>query len=138
MTDTDLLERFEATTLSGDEFPHREHVRVAWLYLKERPLLEVLERFPRQLRKLATALGADGLYHETITWFFVILVNDRMSRRGRAESWAAFAAKNPDLFDRSSDVMNRFYEEDTWQSDLARQTFLMPDLGSSRGTADQR
>ncbi|MFA6957467.1 MAG: hypothetical protein WC538_16470 [Thermoanaerobaculia bacterium] len=127
MTDSELLERFETAALSGEEFPHREHVRVAWIYLRERPLHEVLDRFPRHLRALANALGAAGLYHETVTWFFLMLVHDRIARNSCVESWDRFADANPDLMDRSSEVMTRYYKEQTWQSPLAKERFLLPD-----------
>lgn len=131
MTDSELMQRFEAATLSGDEFPHREHVRVAWLYLRDRPLLEVLDRFPRHLRALAEALGAPGLYHETVTWFFLMLVHDRIARSGTGGSWQAFEEGNPDLFERSSSIMERNYRTETWQSALAKERFLIPDGFSS-------
>src|SRR5262249_24114314 len=40
--------------------------------------------------------GKPGLYHETITWAFVLLVQERRAPRGD-EDWAAFAARNADL-----------------------------------------
>lgn len=131
MTDSELLERFEAATLSGDEFPHREHVRVAWLYLRDRPLLEVLDRFPRHLRALAEALGAHGLYHETVTWFFLMLVHDRIARSGTGGDWRAFEKGNRDLFDPSSTILERHYKKETWQSALAKERFLIPDATSN-------
>jgi len=127
MTDSEILERFENATLSAADFPHREHVRVAWIYLRERPLVEVLERFPRHLRSFAKALGADGLYHETITWFFLMLVHDRIARNGSDASWEAFSRTNPDLFEQSSSIMNRHYLPSTWQSGTAKERFLLPD-----------
>lgn len=127
MTDQELLLRFESATLGKGEFSHRDHVRVAWLYLKDRPLLEILDEFPRRLRHLAATLGADGLYHETVTWFYLLLVHDRIVAGGARSCWEAFAAENPDLFERSSDVMNRFYDADTWQSDVAKRCFVLPD-----------
>jgi hypothetical protein len=132
MTDSELLDRFENATLSGDEFPHREHVRVAWLYLRERPLLEVLGRFPRHLRALATALGAEGLYHETVTWFFLMLVHDRIARRGSCASWDEFARSNPDLLGDSATIMSGHYRPSTWQSRTAKSRFLLPDAGVPR------
>ena len=129
LTDSELLARFENATLSAADFPHREHGRVAWIYLRERSLLEVLERFPRHLRALALALGADGLYHETITWFFLLLVHDRIVRDGARDSWDEFAAGNRDLFDPSSAIMDRFYRRETWTSASARERFRLPDAG---------
>lgn len=127
MTDHELLTRFESATLGKGEFSHRDHVRVAWLYLRDRPLLEALDRFPRGLRHLASTLGADGLYHETVTWFFLLLVHDRIVKGHERDCWETFAAANPDLFSRSSEIMNRFYEPETWQSDAAKRVFILPD-----------
>ena len=128
MNDAELMHRFESATLTGDQFPHREHVRVAWLYLREHPLHDVLERFPRHLRALAAALGADGLYHETVTWFFLMLVHDRIARFGCRDSWELFSAENADLLERSSAIMSRHYRPETWQSRVAKERFLLPDL----------
>jgi len=76
---------------------------------------------------LAEALGAPGLYHQTVTWFFIMLVHDRMVHGASRDSWDEFADTNPDLFDRSGEIMNRFYLEESWRSDLAKRTFVLPD-----------
>lgn len=127
MSDAELLERFENATLTADDFPHREHLHVAWLYLRQHPLIEVLDRFPRNLRRLAAALGANSLYHETITWFFILLVHDRMTRGNSSGLWEDFADTNRDLFDRSSVVMNRYYLDSSWRSEIAKKAFILPD-----------
>jgi hypothetical protein len=127
MNDAEIIERFEAATLTGDQFPHREHIRVAWLYLRDRPLLDVLDSYPRRLRALASALGADGLYHETITWFFLLLVYDRIARSAPDGDWETFARKNADLLLPSREILSRHYTPETWQSELAKRRFLLPD-----------
>jgi hypothetical protein len=50
LTDQELLERFEDGTLSHEYFHHREHVRAAFLYLTNLPVLEALQSFSRALR----------------------------------------------------------------------------------------
>jgi len=36
-------------------------------------------------------------------------------------------ADNPDLFDRERDILKKYYQPETLQSELAKQTFLLPD-----------
>ena len=56
MTD-DLIRRFEDGTLPSSEFHHRDHVRLAWLYLNEEPPLTALARFAEGLKRFATRNG---------------------------------------------------------------------------------
>ena len=92
MTDLDLLAVFEAGAAPEGGLRHRDHVRLAWLYLQRYPLPSVLERMSAGLRRLAAAAGRDGLYHETITWAHVFLVRERMAKEDPGLSWDAFAA----------------------------------------------
>ncbi len=126
MDDREFVESFEACTLPPSEFHHRDHVRLAWIYLREDELLPALTRFVDSLKRYATSLGAAGKYHETVTWAFLFLIHERM-KRTPCEDFRAFAAANPDLFAWSPSVLERYYRAETLASSLARQTFVMPD-----------
>ena len=67
MTDSDFVTAFEACALSNEDFHHRDHVRLAWLYLKDLPPEEALARFATGLRRFAHAHGKPGLYHRRST-----------------------------------------------------------------------
>jgi hypothetical protein len=123
MTDREFVDALESCTLPAALFDHREHVRLAWLYLREQPLLEALPRFVTSLKRYAGSLGASTKYHETITWAFMFLIHERM-QRGAADTFDAFATVNADLF---GPILQRFYRPETLASDLARTTFVMPD-----------
>jgi hypothetical protein len=122
----ELLRTFEDTTLPGDQFHHREHVRVAWLYLESLPPLAALTRFTESLQRFAAAKGSPGLYHETITWAYFFLIHDRRSRGEAGETWEAFAARNPDLLTWKPSILDSYYSKETLFSDLARRVFLWP------------
>ena len=100
------------------------------MYLQRSPVLETLARFSANLKRFATANGKPNLYHETITWAYVFLINERIKRNGSCQSWEAFAAANADLLDWKNSVLKSFYREETLRSDLARATFLFPDVAS--------
>jgi hypothetical protein len=124
--DRELLARFEACTLPASLFDHRAHVRVAWIYLRELPLLAALARFRESLRRDAASLGASTQYHETITFAFLFLIHERMQREP-FETFDAFAAANDDLF---GNLLGRYYSKETLASELARTTFLLPDCAT--------
>lgn len=127
MTDNELLEQFEECTLPNSAFHHEDHVRLAFLYLCQYPVLEALGRFSTSLTRFAAANGKPDLYNETITWAFVLLIRERMARAGHQQMWVEFAADNPDLFNWKDNVLKKYYREGTLASDLAKSTFLFPD-----------
>lgn len=126
MTD-DLIRRFEDGTLPPAEFHHRDHVRLAWLYLEDEPPLAALTRFTAGLRRFAARIGKPDLYHETITWAYLLLIQERRARAEPGETWEEFAARNPDLLTWKPSVLESYYREETLASDLARRVFVLPD-----------
>ena len=127
LSDDALLRAFEDCTLPPAAVHHRDHVRTAWTLLERRPVLEALAVFTAGLRRLAAAAGKPGLYHETITWAYVLLVQERRAAAG-GEDWPAFAARNPDLLAWKPSVLeSRYYREETLWSARARETFVLPD-----------
>jgi len=126
MTNTDLIHCFETDTLPEGSFHHADHVRLAFAYLSEYPVLQALEKFSRALKRYATARGKSQLYNETITHAYFFLIRERMAR-ATAEDWDEFARRNPDLFTWKNGILSRYYHEDTLQSNLARSVFLFPD-----------
>jgi hypothetical protein len=127
LADDDFIARFEDCTLPSTAFHHRDHVRLAWLYLRRQPPLAALTRFVESLKRFAHANGADGLYHETITWAYLFLVHERMAQGPETEAWGDFEARNPVLFIWRPSVLAAYYSHETLASKLARRVFLMPD-----------
>lgn len=127
LADHELLDQFERATLPLECFRHAEHVRVAFLYLRERPVLEALQAFSTALQRFAAANGKSKLYHETITWAYIFLIRERLARTGKIQSWEEFAKDNTDLLSWKGGALTRFYREETLRSDLAKQIFVFPD-----------
>ena len=123
LQDLEFIEALESRTLPADAFDHRQHVRLAWLYLRERPLLDALPRFITSLKRYAGSLGASTKYHETITFAFLFLIHERMARHA-CDSFEEFERANADLF---GPILQRYYRNETLASELARATFVMPD-----------
>ena len=125
MSNEELICCFESDTLPG-EFHHADHVRLAFAYLSQYPVLTALEKFCSALKRFATARGKTQLYHETITHAYFFLIRERMARSA-APTWEEFEHLNPDLLRWKDGVLTRYYQEATLKSDLARSVFVFPD-----------
>jgi hypothetical protein len=133
-----LVQAFEAGSEPPGGFHHREHVRVAWWYLRLQPLPEALDRLRDGLRRFATANGAPGRYHETITTAYALIVHDRLAWTGRTPGWDEFAALNPDLLATKPSILDLYYHPATLGSDAARRTFVPPDRPGAPALASPR
>ena len=125
MTNDELILQFENCTLPKDEFHHAAHVRTAWIYLKKYPVLDAIANFTRSLKAYADSLGAAGLYHETVSWGYMFLINERMFR-SPGENWDEFAAANPDLLRWRDGAFMQYYGKEILTSDTARKVFVLP------------
>ncbi len=132
MTEAELLATLEQGIPPAGGFHHRDHVRAAWAYLERHPPLQALERFCGTLRRFAAAQGAPGLYHETITWAFVFLIQERRAAAPAGEGWEEFARRNPDLLTWKPSILDRYYPRETLDTELARRVFVLPARGAAR------
>ena len=127
VTDGDaLLAGFEDGTLPVEAFHHAQHVQVAWMFVARHGMPGALGAFSSALQRFAIAKGVPNLYHETITWAYLLLIADRQARAPVA-TWEEFRARNADLLTWKPSVLDDLYTPETLWSDLAKRVFLMPD-----------
>ena len=126
MSNEELIYRFEAGAISEDFFHHADHVRLAFAYLCQYPVLQALDKFAGALKRYAVERGKPDRYHETITHAYFFLIRERLARSPGAD-WEEFARENPDLLQWKDGVLSRYYHEATLKSDLARNVFVFPD-----------
>jgi len=124
--DAELVERFEALQIAPRDFRHREHVRLAFAMLAGRDLAEAGPRFKRALVGFARAIGAAAKYHETLTWAYLGLVQERAAAAPYASS-LEFVAQHPDLLDHRGGALARYYDVDAITAcPIARRVFVLP------------
>jgi hypothetical protein len=126
MSNEELIHRFEADAVPEDSFHHADHVRLAFAYLSQYPVLQALERFAGALKRFAIARGKADRYHETITHAYFFLIRERIAR-SQCTDWEEFARQNSDLLQWKDGVLSRYYREGTLKSELARNVFVFPD-----------
>jgi hypothetical protein len=120
-----LVRAFEGASVDAARFRHREHLYVAWCYLRALPLEQALARYVYYLQRLANALGAPHKFHATMTWAYIVLLHDAMER-SPGESFDNLLAKNPAIVDHRNGALYDYYDRKELEADEARRRFVLP------------
>lgn len=123
---TDALVRaFEDRTVDPKAFGHRQHLYVAWCYLRALPLEDAIARYIEHLRRLAASHGAPEKYHATITWAYLVALHDAMAEQPGLNFDRLLRAR-PELLDHENGVLAAHYDPEELASARARQRFVLP------------
>ena len=99
MTDAEFLEQIEGCTLPKEAFSHRNHVRLAWLYLNDRAGGDPDARIATTIQRYAASIGKATKYDHELTLRWMRLVEDAMAATPAA-TFEAFIEARPDLLTR--------------------------------------
>jgi hypothetical protein len=135
MSDAEFLASFESLEIPGSDFRHRDHVRLAWIYLHDSDFAAGAARFCENFGKFVRHIGAESKYNETITWFYLVVVFQRIRNEPAIPDWEAFAKANEDLLDHRMGLIRERYRDETLFSPKARKIFLLPDVHLGREAA---
>lgn len=123
--DADLVTAFETLAIPPADFTHREHVRLAFAMLNGADFGEAAVRYRSALRRFATAAGAAGKYHETLTWAYLAVVHQRMHEHPCATSFELLA-RFPELLDHRTALASHYDVAAITASPVARRVFVLP------------
>ena len=127
MTDSEILtlvDRLERCLLAKTEFHHRDHLAVAVVYLYAGDFDSALERMRASLTRFAAHHGVAGLYHETLTSFWLQQVESRLDR----ESCLRESVEKIQQQLADKDLPFAYYSRELLNSPQARKTRVQPDL----------
>ena len=129
-TDEEVLEvvrRFESCEFAPDEFKHRLHLAVALVYLLDSPYPAALERVRRGLHRFIEHHELSGVYHETLTVFWMRRVRAFVEQADRSRGLAELANELSDACANPRLVFD-YYSKERLDSDKARAYWLDSDL----------
>jgi hypothetical protein len=130
MDDATFLERFELCQFAPDDWGHRDHIKVAYLYLRRMPPEAAVSRMREGLKALQAAFqvpdALDRGYHETMTQVWMRLVEFALRQFGATASADEFYESHPELW--QSKVLRFFYSADRLLSAQAKAAFIEPDI----------
>lgn len=125
-SDEDFLRAFEDLSFPADQFHHREHIRVAWLYLRSSDATRASERMAAGILRFANHHGATQKYHHTLTLAWMRLVAAALVETPEGYDFTKFLAEHPELAEK--DLLKSYYSVELLQSGAARDGWVEPDL----------
>lgn len=126
LADDQFIAAMEELRVASVNFHHRDHIRLAWAYLRKGNPALAAERLAICIRRFATHNGAPRKYHHTLTLVWVGIVAAAMRLTPALESFEPFAAAHPFLFDVR--LPWTFYSAARLETAEARAGWVEPDL----------
>lgn len=127
-----LIDSFESGTLPRQSWTHAAHLTVALWYLMQNPLTAI-DQIRCGIQNYNAAIGIKptptGGYHETITLFWIRMVQEFIASVERSVSFCDLARM---LINHYSDpkLLFQYYSHDRLFSPQARKIWIEPDLKS--------
>jgi hypothetical protein len=106
-------------------FDHCRHLKFAWTVLSELPADEASSVVANEIRSFAD-VHSPGRYHDTLTQFWIRLVDHTRSVGEGSVEFSAHLDRFPLLLDR--DAPKKHYSGELLGSDRARSGYVEPDL----------
>jgi hypothetical protein len=125
-SDDDFLRAFDGLSFPADLFHHREHIRVAWLYLKSSDAARAAERMSEGIRQFANHHGATQKYHHTLTLAWMRLVAAALVETPEKYTFEQFLTAHAELKD--TKLLDKYYSKELLQTAAAREGWTEPDL----------
>ena len=131
--DESFLADFEARRIPIEQWSHRCHVRMAYLYLVRHGYDAGLVRIRDGINALNASHGdkipkdqVDRGYHETLTVAWARIIAAAIRQWGAGADFDAFAAEQPHLL--SKRLTRLFYSRGRMMTWEAKRAFVEPDL----------
>jgi hypothetical protein len=136
LNDTDFIAEFESGAIALADWDHRGHVRYGWIALQSEPRFErAMDRIRSGLkthlmRAIESGETPEFGYHETITRFWLLLVDQvRREDPGHSDS-GSFCEAHPELLDKH--LLGKHYSKPLLLSSDSRCGYVEPDLAPLR------
>jgi len=133
MNDKELINQFERCTLPFDQWTHRAHVKVAYLYLSSHSFDEAVDKMRAGVKAYNSANdvpeGPMMGYNETTTVAFLYLIAATIKAYNDyfpAANADAFCDNHPQLM--CKHVLRLFYSPECRMHPEAKTSFIEPDL----------
>jgi hypothetical protein len=130
MTDAEFLRHFESLTLPLTHWHHRDHLRVAYLYLTRHDFETAARKMRQGIRAHNAAHGIADTptsgYHETQTMLWMHLVAATLAEYGPGAGAEEFLDIHSQLA--AVKLHRLYYTKARFTSPEAKATFLPPDL----------
>ena len=124
-----VVRGFESCSTAESDFPHQSHLAVATWYLNNSTVSDALQKMRSSILNFLDHYGVEGKYNETITLFWLIVV-ERFLQGLDAE--LSLLERTNAVIEALSDsqLMFEYYSRELLWSDQAMRAWVEPDLKS--------
>ena len=127
LSDFEFENKFKNTTLDSQLFNHEAHLRLAWIYIKNYGIDKAIYNLATQLINYISFLGAKDKYNETVTIASIKVVY-HFILKSKSDNFKDFIKEFPRLNYNFKDVLVQHYNIDIINSEIAKSSFLEPDV----------
>lgn len=131
LDDAAFLAAFEAGSIPHDRWRHRDHLRMAFLYLSAFPFDAAVARMRSGIQALNARHGTEETttsgYHETMTVAWARVIAATIHAHGPRGDSRAFLDAHPHL--QAKTLIRLYYSRARITTDRAKAEFVDPDLG---------
>jgi hypothetical protein len=124
-SDNSFLYALETGAIPNHAFHHRDHLRAAWLYVRQRGATDAEQAMLETIRRFASLHGHASKFHFTLTAVWVKLVAAHATRHVEA-TFDELLNLDARLLDKNLPL--RFYSPDVLFSERARSRWVEPDV----------
>lgn len=124
MEEREFIRRFEDLSLTADEFNHRGHLWLGWLYIRDCSLRKASQRLNAGIKAFARSLGAEHKYNYTLTTTFTCAIKSRFKKD---QTFEQFLNANEDLVTNAMQIIQTHYSPELLKSVEARSSLVAPD-----------
>jgi hypothetical protein len=125
--DDGFLRALETATIPNHAFHHRDHLRAAWLYVRQRGAADAERAMLDTIQHFALLHGHASKFHHTLTVLWVRLVAAHVTHHVDA-TFDELLDLDGRLLDK--DLPLRFYSPNVLFSERARSRWVEPDVRS--------
>jgi hypothetical protein len=123
----ELWTQFENCTLPPSQFSHRLHLQMGWRCLRQHGFPQGVVEFEKRLRAYVESVGASAKFHQTVTWAYMVLMNEEMTCRSAPdEPFETMIERRSDLLDHRSGALAQCYPREQLESSAAQRVFMLP------------
>jgi len=128
----ELIRQFEADELKKEEFHHKEHLELTLWYLENLPELEAIVKIKGGILKYnllyKVPQSVNSGYHETITMFFIKLVQSFIKSSPKNCSFEQRAKVLTAKYAQMKTVVREYYSMEVIRTEEARKIWVEPNL----------
>jgi hypothetical protein len=120
-----FLTAFQTGRIANQSFHHRDHLRLAWLQIRRLGLERASDEVTAGIRRFATHHGSPDRYNDTMTRFWLRVV-ELASRRHPDLGFEALLEAEPHLLDKS--LPFKHWSRESLTANEAKARWVEPDL----------